>query len=220
MVTPEHMLTEKQLITLTQWLSPAFPVGSFAYSHGLEGAVEQRWVTDGTSLQKWLEDILEFGGGRVDSTFVAAGYKAKTRQKILEIDQIARAFAPSSERRLEAEDQGRAFGKAITNWGIEADELTYPVILGVAASRENLPLNITQILFLQAFISNLVAAGQRLLSIGHHEGQSILKCLSHKCPFIANETSDGDISTLSSCAFLTDIASMKHETQTTRIFRT
>ncbi len=220
METLEPMLTDIQLLTLTQWLSPAFPVGSFAYSHGLEGAVGQGWIKDGTDLESWLEDILLFGSGRADSLLLAASYKAGTRERLLEINGIACAFAATSERKLEAETQGQAFNKAISVWDIVADELTFPVALGTAAAEKMLPLTVTQILYLQAFLSNLVATGQRLLSVGQLQGQAILRRLTLKCPEVAKSTCDGDLSKLSSVAFMTDISSMLHETQNTRIFRT
>ena len=220
METPEHMLTDIQFLTLTQWLSPAFPVGSFAYSHGLESAVGQGWVKDGPDLECWLEDVLLHGTGRADSLLLAASYLAKTSQRLIEINQTARAFSVTAERRFESEALGRAFGKVLSVWDIRADELTYPVALGTAAVQARLPLKATQQLYLQAFMSNLVAAGQRLLAVGQLEGQAILRRLTLKCPEVADETRDGDLSKLASVAFLTEIASMQHETQHTRIFRT
>ncbi len=220
METPGHMLTDIQFLTLTQWLSPAFPVGSFAYSHGLESAVGQGWVKDGPELEDWLEDVLLHGTGRADSLLLAASYLAKTSQCLYEINQTARAFAVTAERRLESEALGRAFGKVLSIWDIRADKLTYPVALGAAAVQEGLPLKSTQQLYLQAFMSNLVTAGQRLLAVGQLEGQAILRRLTLKCPEVANETRDGDLSKLASVAFLTEIASMQHENQYTRIFRT
>ena len=217
---PGPMLTNSQFLTLTQWLSPAFPVGSYAYSHGVESAVEHGWIKDGTDLESWLEDVLLFGTGRTDSLLLAAAYYAKSRTELLQINQTAKAFAISAERKLESESQGRSFVKAFSVWGKLPDELTYPVAIGAAAKQERIPLKATQQLYLQAFMSNLVAAGQRLLAVGQLEGQEILRRLTQKCPNIADETYDGDLSKLASVAFLTDIASMQHESQNTRIFRT
>lgn len=214
------MCSDMQILTLTQWLSPTFPVGAFAYSHGLAGAVGQGWVSDGPGLEAWLEDILLFGSGRADSLLLAAAFNAETYQCLREVDRTARAFAASAERRLETDLQGRAFGKALAAWGATAEGLTYPVALGAAAAQRDLPLALTQKLYLHALLSNLVAAGQRLLSVGQQEGQVILRRLTLRCPDVAEETREGDLSKLTSAAFMTDIASMRHEAQNSRIFRT
>ncbi len=214
------MPTDTQILTLTQWLSPAFPVGSFAYSHGLEGAVGLGWVKDGAGLEAWLEDVLLHGAGRADSLLLAAAFNAGTRQRLGEIDRTARAFAASSERRLETDAQGQAFCRALVAWDVAAEGLTYPVALGTAAAQEGLPIALTQQLYLQALLSNLVAAGQRLLAVGQQQGQAILRRLTLLCPEVAEDTRHGDLSKLVSMAFLTDIASMRHEAQDSRIFRT
>ncbi len=214
------MYTDMQILTLTQWLSPAFPVGAFAYSHGLAGAVNQGWVNDGASLEAWLEDVLLFGTGYTDSLLLACAFNAESRKDLLVVDQTARAIAASAERRLETDAQGNALGEALKIWGVEATQLTYPVALGAAAAQRDLPLELTQKLYLHAFLSNLVAAGQRLLSVGQRQGQAILRRLTLRCPDVATGTSVGNLADLASTAFLTDIASMCHETQDSRIFRT
>ena len=220
MAAPIPMPADTQVLTLAQWLSPAFPVGSFAYSHGLEGAADMGWVKDGAGLEAWLEDVLLHGAGRADSLLLAAAFRAGTSRRLGEIDRTARAFAASAERRLETEAQGLAFGRALAAWGLAPEELTFPVALGAAAARESLPLALTQKLYLHAFLSNLVAVGQRLLAVGQQQGQAILRRLTLLCPEVARDTRDGDLSKLASAAFLTDIASMRHETQNSRMFRT
>ncbi|MGV6839054.1 MAG: urease accessory protein UreF, partial [Planktomarina sp.] len=96
------------VLTLTQWLSPAYPVGSFAYSHGLETAVENGWVKDGTQLEAWLQTILHHGAGFADALFLAAAWKAQTPDQINAIDTQAKAFAASKERLFETTQQGGA----------------------------------------------------------------------------------------------------------------
>ena len=215
------MPIEAQVLTLSQWLSPAYPVGAFAYSHGLEGAVAQGWVADATGLEVWLADVLRFGAGRADALFLAAAYGAADDAAVRSVDAMARAFAASKERMAEAERMGEAFC-AVTAavWGARLDGLVFPVALGRAAKLEGLPKGLTAKMYLQSFASNLVAAGQRLLSVGQTEGQAMLRRLTRVCAEIAEETRDGDLDGLSASAFMGDIASMKHETQYSRIFRT
>ncbi len=216
MATP----TDAQILTLTQWLSPAYPVGAFAYSHGLEAAADQGWVTDAPSLEAWLKDVIWHGAGRSDALLLAAAWQAESAQDIAQIDATARAFAASKERLLETTQQGTSFALVTSDiWGGELSGLTYPVALGVAASCHGLPLALTQTMYLQAFLSNLVAAGQRLLPVGQTAGQAILRRLSQTLPDLVKETAHGDLDHLGATAFLSDIASMKHETQYSRIFR-
>ncbi|MCD9146271.1 urease accessory protein UreF [Pseudophaeobacter flagellatus] len=219
--------TNAQILLLSQWLSPAYPVGAFAYSHGLEAAVDQGWVRNGSDLQDWLDDLLEHGAGRSDALFLAAAWRAKTRKTLIDTDTTARAFAASKERLFETCQQGGSFSRVTQAvWGTELTNppgqpgLTYPVALGAAAAAQALPLDLTLSMYLQAFVSNLIAAGQRLLPVGQTEGQEILHRLTQRLPEIAEHSADGDLTRLSATAFLGDIAAMKHETQRSRIFRT
>jgi len=203
------------ILTLTQWFSPSFPIGAFAYSHGLEAAE----INDAAGLEVWLTDILLFGAGRSDALFLAASYRTTD---VAAINDQCRAFAPSAERLRETDLQGAAFFKITSEvWAQEqVERLAYPVAVGWAAKANDLPLELTSTLFLYAFVSNLVAAGQRLAGIGQTEAQALIKKLGPTCAEIAQDTLDGDLSTLSSTAFMADIASMKHETLYARIFRT
>lgn len=206
------------VLTLTQWLSPAYPVGAFAYSHGLEWAVDDRQVRDAQSLADWLGAVVCHGAGLADARFLVAAYRADDPARI---DALARAFAPSAERLKETVLQGEAFARATTDiWHLSLPGLTYPVAVGRAARLCDLPLDVTLGLYLQAFVSNLTAAGIRLIPLGQTEGQGIVKALMPLCRATADAALTGSLDDLSSTAFLGDIASMKHETQYARIFRT
>ncbi len=214
------MPTDEQIITLGQWLSPAYPVGGFAYSHGLESLVETGAVTDGDSLQDWLADVLRYGAGQSDARFLIAAWRADA-QEVGTVDTLCRAFAPSKERLQETDLQGAAFCEVTAAvWGLDIAGLTYPVALGRAAALEGLPPALTARLYLQAFVSNLVAAAQRLLPIGQTEGQRLIRALAPLISDITEQALAGSLDDLSGTAFLADIASMKHETQYSRIFRT
>ena len=215
------MPTDAQILTLSQWLSPAYPLGAFAYSHGLEAAVAAGWVTDGAHLEDWLAEVLEHGAGFNDALFIAAAWRTENPDELAGIDATARAFAASKERLLETAQLGAAFA-AVTSpiWGGDLEGLTFPVALGAAAAREGIALGLTQQLYLQATLSNLIAAGQRLLPVGQTEGQAILHRLAARIPAVARAAESGDLGQLSATCFLTDIAAMRHETQQVRIFRT
>ena len=218
---PIPMPTSAQILTLSQWLSPAYPVGAFAYSHGLEQLVESGAVQGYDRLKRWLEDVLEYGAGASDSLFLAAAFQAKEPSALAEVNAHCLAFAPSKERLMETELQGAAFC-AVTSVTseIELEHLAYPVALGRAAALVGMPLPLTIQLYLQAFASNLVAAGLRLLPLGQTDGQRLILELAPLLAPIAKRAETGDLNTLSGTTFLADIAAMQHETQYSRIFRT
>lgn len=221
MDTDAPMATATDLLTLAQWFSPAFPVGAFSYSHGLEWAIDAGEVADASALQGWIGDVLRHGGGRSDAIFLAAAYCAETSEALAEVDVTCRAFAPSCERLLETEAQGKAFCRTVERvWDVTLGDLTYPVAAGRAARLRTLSLELTASIYLHAVAGNLVAVGQRLVPIGQTDGQTIIHALAADCAAIAEETSHGDLSALSSNAFMADIASMNHETQYSRTFRT
>lgn len=206
------------VLTLAQWFSPAYPVGAFAYSHGLEWAVDSRDVTDANTLRDWVVTALRYGAGAADALFLAAAFRADDPA---DTDATARAFAASSERLAESVLLGEAFCRATRGiWDMPIPALTYPVAVGYAAGREQLPLELTLRMYLQAFASNLVTAGLRLIPLGQTEGHRLIRALTPDFAELAEQAVRGSIDDLTSTAFLTDIASMKHETQYSRIFRT
>lgn len=208
----------EHVLTLAQWLSPSYPVGAFAYSHGLEWAVHSGDVSDARSLQAWLEAVVRHGAGTSDALFLAAAYRADDPGTI---DATARAFAASAGRLRETVLQGEAFVRATNDlWGATLPSLTYPVAVGRAASLHTLPLHLTLQMFLQAFVANLSAAGMRLISLGQTEGQRVIKSLTPLCIEIAAVALEGSLDDLSTTNFICDLAAMNHETQYSRIFRT
>ncbi|SMO33049.1 urease accessory protein [Thalassovita litoralis] len=211
------MITNSALLTLAQWLSPAYPVGAFSYSHGLEWAIEAQQVTNATTFRDWLRDILIHGTGRNDAILLCHAYRANTPD---DIDELARAFAPSAERLLETEQQGAAFCRTTAAiWGNSLPALTYPVALGYAAARHGIPLPQTVAMYLHAFASNLTSAAIRLVPLGQTEGQTVLTALAPLCETLAQDAPHLPLDALGGAVMLADVASMKHETQYTRLFR-
>ena len=213
-------VTEAQVLTLAQWFSPAFPVGAFHFSGGLEWAIEDGRVGDVTGLRSWIEDVIRGGAGKSDATFLAAA-RAADEAGLEELDATARAFAPSAERLFETVETGRAFGIAVAAvHGITMPGLTYPIAVGRAACLMEMPAELTAQMYLQAMVANLAAVGMRLIPVGQTEGQRIIAGLLPLCREVAEATAAGDVDSLGTCAFMADIASMRHETQYSRIFRT
>jgi urease accessory protein len=211
------MHTDRETLILAQWLSPAYPLGSFSWSHGLEAAVETAWVRESGTLGDWIRDILEEGSGRSDATLIRLAHAA---DDIGEIDAVARAFAPSRERLAETVRQGEAFARTTSEvWGIELPDLVLPVAVGRAARALDLDIERVVPFFLQSFASNLVSAAQRLMPLGQSAAQAIVADLHEVCLVVAQETRGAEIEDLYSNAFLADVAAMRHETQDVRLFQ-
>lgn len=218
---PTAMPTETALLTLTQWLSPAYPVGAFSYSHGLEWAVETGDVVDSASFADWVADILKFGAGRNDAILLAAAYRARTAAQLHDIDSLARALTPSKERLMETNLQGAAFATTTADiWAVPAATYVYPVAVGAAARGLDLPLATTLAMFVHGFAASLTSAAIRLVPLGQTEGQATLAAMAPVCAKIAQQAQEQTLDDLGGCTFLADIASMKHETQYSRLFRT
>jgi urease accessory protein len=219
-------------LPLLLWLSPGFPVGSFAYSHGLEWAVEAGDVVDAVSLRGWLNDLLSFGAPRSDAILAACAFRAAEAcdwAALREINALAIALAGSSERRLETSAQGAAFVAAMrAAWGCAALErlpiaggepVAYPVAVGVAAAGHGLELASTLEAFVLSLLANFVSAAVRLGAIGQTDGQKTLAALIGKVRNLASEAAAAGLEDLGGCAFRSDIAAMRHETQYSRLFR-
>lgn len=203
------------LLTLTQWLSPAFPLGSFAYSHGLETVVENGDVTDRETLTDWIADILQFGTGHVDAILLCRSMAGE------DLRDTARALAASKERLHESEAQGRAFVETVNGiTGSKAQHAPLPVAVGVAARGLTLAPQEVASLYLHAFSSNLVSVGVRFIPLGQTDGQKALAALHPVILDVATQAATETLSELASAAFGADIAAMQHETQDVRIFKT
>jgi urease accessory protein len=215
-------LTPPALLRLMAWLSPAFPTGAFAYSHGLEWAVESRDITNETTLTDWLSDLLTHGTARADMILLRHAHKAATDPIGLStIADLAYATATSRERQSESLDQGKAFMLAATPWGIpEAPgRIPYPVAVGAVAGAHEIPEDATAAAYLQAFTTNLISAAVRLVPLGQTSGLRTLAALEPTILQTVEATINATLDDLGCCAFRSDLAAMRHETQYTRLFR-
>ncbi|MDF1854805.1 urease accessory UreF family protein [Pseudooceanicola sp.] len=206
-------------LTLHQWLSPAFPVGAFAYSHGMESEVAAGRLPDAAAVLSWLDICLTQGSGRNDAILLAAAHRGAADLP-RDLADLAEALAPSAERREETMAQGRAFATTINALhGLDLSPMAYPLVVGQAAGRMQLPLGLTLRLFLQAFAGNLVSAAVRLVPLGQTDGQKVLAALAPVIENLAIEAKSGDLDAIGGAALTIDLASMRHERQRTRLFR-
>lgn len=207
------------LLALVQWLSPAFPTGGYAYSHGLEQVIHDGGVRSGADLTEWLSAILRHGAGRQDAILLACALWDGADADALA--DLAHALAPSAERWRETMEQGAALAKAVsavTDRDIPA--LPLPVALGLAASPLGLPPAQVIALYLHAFASNLTSAAVRFVPLGQNAGQQALAALHPLIEALAVECAKATPDDITSAALAADLAAMRHESMDVRIFKT
>jgi urease accessory protein len=204
------------------WLSPSFPVGAFAYSHGLEWAVEAGDVRDEATLLDWIADLLAHGAGRTDAILLRHAYRANGRDELTSVAELAEAAQPCRERRAETLGQGGAFTLAAAVWGepLLQGDVPYPVAFGALARAQRVPEDPAALGFLHAFAANLVSAAVRLVPLGQTAGLRTLAALETLVEMVADESRDAGLDEIGGACFRADIAAMRHETQYTRLFRT
>ncbi len=220
------------LYRLMTWLSPAFPVGAFSWSSGIEWAVETGDICDGATLQQWLASMLQDGPGFCDGVFLAHAHRAAARADdagLREVAALAAAVAPSRERHLETAAQGRAFIEiARAAWNCDGlgrlvtacdGMVVYPVAVGIVSSAHAIPLAPTLHAFLHAITSNWISAGSRLVPLGQTDSQRALAALEPVVVAVGKRAVNATLDGLGSATFRADLASMRHETQYTRLFR-
>lgn len=220
------------LYRLLAWMSPAYPVGAFSYSHGIEWAVETGDITDLKSLVDWLGIVLAEGSGLADATFCAHSHRAVTvgdGTALAAVAELALAFQPTRERRLETSAQGNAFMAATeaawpaaplalvrASW---PEAIAYPVAVGAATAAHGIGEATAVHALLHAVAANLISAAVRLVPLGQTDGQRALAALE---PVVAATTTAAlrlALDDIGGHALRSDIASMRHETQYTRLFR-
>jgi urease accessory protein len=229
---PSALGHEKALFRLMTWLSPSFPVGAFAYSSGIEWAVEAGDIADAAALRDWLAAMLADGAGFCDAVLLAHAHRAASAgddNSLTDVRELAAAFVPSKERHLETTAQGRAFIDITqATWPCVAlarllaskpDAVAYPVAVGVVSAGHCVPLAPTLSAFLHALVANWISAGVRLVPLGQTDGQRLLAALEPLIHDTAARAENASLDDLGSATFRADIGSMRHETQYTRLFR-
>jgi len=227
-ITTMTMTTDEgAFLRLLTWLSPAFPTGGFAYSHGLEWAVESGDARSTAGLVAWLVDILGEGSGRNDAILMRHAHQAALNSEALqEIAELAAALPGSRERWLETTAQGRAFLDAAAAWpvpvlGLLAGRpIAYPVAVGAISAAHGVPEDRAVLGFLHAFCANLVSAAVRLIPKGQQAGLRVMAALEPVLIAVCHETRGLTLDDIGSAAIRADLAAMHHETQYTRLFRT
>ncbi|NVK35685.1 MAG: urease accessory protein UreF [Rhodobacteraceae bacterium] len=241
-MTTEHV-SASALYRLMTFLSPAFPIGAFTYSHGLEQAIDDGDVSDVDSLYVWLDDVLRYGAGRSDGILLKETMLCCARgdnSGLVELVDLGLALQPSQERYLESSAQGTAFMEAIRQaWtpedqtpatqlvaslliGDTSDRIKhwpYPVAVGATAAAWAIPVDAALTGLLHAFASNVISAAIRAVPLGQNNGQRVLAKLEPTIAHVRDLALTQSLDDLGTNCFLADIASMNHETKYSRLFR-
>ena len=223
---------QQALYRLLTWLSPAYPVGAYTYSHGLEAAVEAGAVAKRDGLIAYVSTALQRGAGRVDGALLAAAHRAMLKRDDAALDEVAAlgaAWRGTAETALEAEAQGTAFTNVtLAAWPMprfgafaarHPRQLAHAVAFGAAAAEQGIQARDAAFGFLSAFAANLVSAGVRLVPLGQTDGQLAIAALQPAAVAAAEAALTADLTRLGTAAPMLDIFSLRHETQYTRLFR-
>lgn len=228
-------ITDPALYRLVSWLSPGFPVGAYAYSHGLEFAVEEGRVSDEASLFQWVDAIVTHGAGRTDAILFCAAWRAVGEDdsaSLIGATILADVHRGTAEMALESSAQGTAFvetvqacwtSPAFDRWMAVLKEtgrpVSYAIAVAVAAAAAGIPVRAALLVYLQAFSANLVSAGIRLIPLGQTAGQRTQAALQENIIAAAGAAQERSLDDIGYGAPLIDWSSAKHETQYTRLFR-
>jgi len=220
------------LYRLMAWLSPSFPVGAFSYSSGIEWAVEAGDIRDAASLTDWLSLMMTDGAGYCDAVLFVQAHRAvggSDGAALRKVAELGAAFSPSKERHLETTAQGRAFIEATrAAWPCDAigmlrdvweGAIAYPVAAGTVCAGHGIATETALAAFLHAIAANWISAGVRLIPLGQTDGQRVLAAMEDVIAQTASRALSASLDDIGGAALRADLASMRHETQYTRLFR-
>lgn len=224
------------MLRLQSWLSPSFPIGAYSYSHALEYAVEAGLVSDRDTLVDWLDADLRHGAGRTDAILFAVAWQAvqdwQNPELLIEVAELAAALRGTAELALESNVQGRAFAATVQKvWPHQRLEpafaelqrrdiaLTLPVAVAVTCAAHAIALQPALLLYLQSAVASLVSAGVRLIPLGQTDGQLAAAALEAAVDQTVSQAMTTELDDIGSAALMVDWASLQHETQYTRLFR-
>lgn len=210
---------KKSLLLLLNWMSPSFPTGSFAYSHGVEQAISDGRLTDAASVENWISDLLTRGSGWNDAVLFARCWDNEPAK----LNALALSLAGSAERHLEMTQLGKRFHIAASVWTeeqVDDDDIAYPVAAGRACVGLGIAQDDALLGYLQGFCAVLVSVAVRLVPLGQTAGLRVLRNLSATIAQTAERAAHAPLDEIGGCCVAADIAAMKHETLEPRIFRT
>lgn len=231
MTNDERPCSALSFLRLLSWLSPSFPNGAYSYSHGLEWAAEAGHIYDRSSLVDWLQADLCYGSGRNEAVFFNEAYRCAIDDdaaKLTRVAELAAASRGTSEFALESSQQAtaclttlrRVWPDPILDFFLEKQiQPVMAVVLGCRSARERILACVALPAFLHSYVANLVIAGVRLIPLGQTDGQLAIAELEHAVLSASAQGACATLDDLGSAGFMVELASIAHETQYTRLFR-
>jgi urease accessory protein len=210
---------------LLTWLSPAFPVGAFAWSAGLESAIAAGTVHDRATTLGWIEGVLAHGSLRTDAILFAHAHRAAHDAAALrDLADLCLALTAARERHEETTITGAAFAAAVRAWPTPVlanlpTPCPYPIAVGAIAAGHAIPVGPALLAWLTSSIHSQVSVAVRLVPIGQSDGLAIMAALEPAIASAAELCQHAALDDIGAVAYAADIAQMSHETLTTRIFR-
>lgn len=224
-ITMAERIDTQALLRLATWMSPAFPVGAFSYSNGLEQAVHDGHASDAESLRQWLEALLCHGSGWNDAVLLGEAYRAfDDPPRLASVIELAEAMATSRERHMEIMLQGEAFLAAARHWPHPVldrlgEGVAYPVAVGAVAGAHATGLELAIAAYLHASTSNAVSVAIRCGVTGQRDGVGLIAALEPVIGAVAHKAGAASLEDLGSATITADISSLRHETLHSRLFR-
>lgn len=218
------MTDPAKLQKLVTWLSPAFPVGSFAWSAGLETAIAQGIVRDSAALQNWILSALRHGGIKSDAILLAEAHRRAHDGDLGELADLGLALTAARERWLETTITADSYRRAIAHWPTPVvdrlpDPCPYPLVVGAVAAGHDIDIGDTLLAFLTATVHGQISVAVRLVPLGQSDGLRVMAALEPEIAALATTATKGSLADLGGLAYAADIAQMRHETLEPRIFR-
>ncbi|MBD2204817.1 urease accessory protein UreF [Calothrix sp. FACHB-1219] len=224
------MLTDSSFLSILQLTSPALPVGAYSYSEGLETLVEQGIIVNQQNLQGWLTSQLRYGAIKIEAAVMVRAYKSV---KMGDLEALAywnrwlSAARETEELRTSSWQMGRSLiqllGKlqpeilSITN--NIGNQCNYAIAFGIAAAHWQIDIKAALLGYLHSWASNLITAGVKIIPLGQTAGQMLLLDLQELLSVVGVEILALEDDDLACCTWGLSLASMQHETQYTRLFR-
>jgi len=230
----EHTGTERDgleplaLLRLLHLVSPALPIGAYAYSQGLEYAVQAGWVTDEAGTLDWLRGLLRFGIGTLDLPILKRLHLAWGRQDAAVVENWnAQLIAARESAELRAEERhlGASLARVLVELEVReaADwcqrDAAFATLFSLAAARWRIGMTATLSGYGWAWLENQVLAAVRLVPLGQSAGQRLLHALADELPAVVTRASTLPDARIGSSALSQVLAGSRHELQYSRLFR-
>ena len=216
-------------LRLFQLISPSLPVGGFTYSQGLEWAIEAGWVTDTPSLKKWLQSVLSASVATLELPILVRllhCFRQDDEAGVVRWSRLLIACRETMELRKEERQRGAALAKLLPQLGVEipqqmASAVASCQLTGFALAASQWGIDSQRLChgYSWSWLENNVVAGVKLIPLGQTHGQQIMLELAEQIPPAVQSALRVEDAGIRSSTVAMAIASSRHETQYTRLFR-